>query len=63
LTKAGLTPDDAEVTERADNLTAVDLENGERLLKLVDMLEDLDDVQEVFHNGDIPLELLESDED
>lgn len=63
LTKAGLTPDDAEVTERADNLTAVDLENGERLLKLIDALEELDDVQEVFHNGDIPAELLDYDDE
>lgn len=60
LVAAGFTPDNAEVTMRADNLTALDVETAEKLLKLVDALEDLDDVQEVYTNADIPDEVLEA---
>lgn len=58
LVAAGFTPDNAEVTMRADNLTALDVETAEKLLKLVDALEDLDDVQEVFTNADFSDESL-----
>ncbi|MFZ1344512.1 YebC/PmpR family DNA-binding transcriptional regulator [Thiothrix eikelboomii] len=61
LVEAGLTPDSSEVTLRADNLTAVtDTELAEKLLKMIDLLEDLDDVQEVFTNADFPDEVLEA---
>lgn len=60
LIAAGFNPDNAEVTLRADNLTALDAETAEKLLKMVDILEDLDDVQEVFTNADIPDEVLEA---
>lgn len=61
LVEAGLTPDSSEVTLRADNLTAVtDPELAEKLLKMIDLLEDLDDVQEVFTNADFPDEVLEA---
>lgn len=61
LVDAGLTPDSSEVTLRADNLTAVtDTELAEKLLKMIDLLEDLDDVQEVFTNADFPDEVLEA---
>ncbi len=56
---AGHEPDNAEVTMRAENLTALDVETAEKLLRMVDALEDLDDVQEVFTNADIPDEVLE----
>ncbi len=51
LETAGFKADLAEVTMRADNtidLTGID---AERMQKLLDVLEDLDDVQEVFHNA------------
>jgi YebC/PmpR family DNA-binding regulatory protein len=51
LDTAGFKADLAEVTMRADNtidLTGID---AERMQKLLDVLEDLDDVQEVFHNA------------
>ncbi|GAB4090522.1 YebC/PmpR family DNA-binding transcriptional regulator [Hydrogenophaga soli] len=53
LEAAGLTADMAEVTMRAD--VSIDLagEDGARMQKLLDMLEDLDDVQNVFHNAAI----------
>lgn len=60
LIAAGFTPDHDEVTLRADNLTAVDGEVAAKLLKMIDMLEDLDDVQEVFTNADFSDESLEA---
>lgn len=48
----------AEITMRADLLTAVDTETAEKLLRLIDVLEDLDDVQEVHFNADIPDDVL-----
>lgn len=54
LVEAGFTPDEAGVTMRADNLTALDEETAEKLQKMLDVLEDLDDVQEVFTNADLP---------
>ncbi len=60
LEAAGLKPESAEVTMRADTLTALDKETGEKVLRMIDMLEDLDDVQEVYSNADIPDEVLEA---
>ena len=51
---AGLPPTSAEVTMRAETLTAVDADTGEKLMRLIDALEDLDDVSEVYCNADIP---------
>jgi YebC/PmpR family DNA-binding regulatory protein len=53
LEAAGLNAEMAEVTMRAD--VSVDLagEDGTRMQKLLDMLEDLDDVQNIFHNAAI----------
>lgn len=48
----------AEITMRADILTAIDADTAEKLLRLIDVLEDLDDVQEVYFNADIPDEVL-----
>ncbi len=60
LVAAGFTPDNAEVTMRADNLTLVEGDVAAKLLKMIDMLEDLDDVQEVFSNADFTDEDLEA---
>ena len=53
LESAGLTADMAEVTMRAEN--SIDLSGGDaaKMQKLLDILEDLDDVQNVFHNASI----------
>ncbi len=53
LEAAGLTPELAEVTMRADNTIALAGEDAARMQKLLDVLEDLDDVQNVFHNAEI----------
>ncbi|WP_372380766.1 YebC/PmpR family DNA-binding transcriptional regulator [Xanthomonas sp. NCPPB 1754] len=50
LVAAGLEPAHAEITFRADNDIAVDGETAVQVRKLLDMLEDLDDVQDVYSN-------------
>ena len=60
LQAAGLVPDNAEVTLRPDTLTALDNDTGEKVMRMIDRLEDLDDVQEVYTNADIPDEVLEN---
>lgn len=49
----------AKFTWRPQNLIAVDEDNAETLLKLIDALEDLDDVQDVYANFDIADDILE----
>ncbi len=51
LEGAGLTPEVAEVTMRAENTIELAGEDAQRMQKLLDVLEDLDDVQEVYHNA------------
>jgi YebC/PmpR family DNA-binding regulatory protein len=53
LEAAGLKPEVAEVTMRAENTIPLAGEDAARMQKLLDVLEDLDDVQEVFHNAEI----------
>lgn len=43
----------SEVTYVADNLIALDEEKGDKIMNLVEALEDIDDVQNVYHNMDI----------
>lgn len=53
MTAAGHPPGHAEVTYRADNDIAVEGEVAEQVVKLLDWLEDLDDVQNVYSNADL----------
>ena len=53
LQAAGLTPDMAEVTMRPENTIALEGDDAARMQKLLDMIEDLDDVQDVYHNADL----------
>lgn len=55
---AGLEPDNAEVTMRADVLAPLGVDDAQKVLKLMDMLEELDDTQNVYSNADFPDELL-----
>ncbi len=59
MTDAGFEPDDAELTQRAASNTALDVEDAEKVMRLIDALEELDDVQEVFSNADFPDELMQ----
>jgi YebC/PmpR family DNA-binding regulatory protein len=58
LLDAGLEPESAEVTMLASITVPVDLDGAEKLLALVDHLEDLDDVQNVYTNADIPASVM-----
>jgi YebC/PmpR family DNA-binding regulatory protein len=53
LEAAGLKPEVAEVTMRAENTIELQGEDAERMQKLLDVLEDLDDVQDVYHNAEL----------
>ena len=53
LEAAGLTADMSEVTMRAENSIDLAADDAARMQKLIDVLEDLDDVQNVFHNASI----------
>ena len=55
LEAASLQPEVAGVTMRAENTVALAGEDAARMQKLVDALEDLDDVQDVYHNAEIDL--------
>jgi YebC/PmpR family DNA-binding regulatory protein len=50
---AGVAPDEAEVTWRADSDIAVGGETAQQVVKLLDWLEDLDDVQNVYSNAEL----------
>ena len=54
LTEAGYEPDHSEVTMLASTTSPCDTEQARKVLTLIDVLEDLDDVQEVYSNGQCP---------
>jgi YebC/PmpR family DNA-binding regulatory protein len=58
LSGAGLDTEAAEVTFNASTQAELDRDTAEKLLKMVDTLEDLDDVQEVYSNADISDEIM-----
>lgn len=53
LEAAGLKPEVAEVTMRAENPIEVTGEDAAKMQRLLDVLEDLDDVQDVYHNASL----------
>ena len=53
LESAGLKAEIAEVTMRAENTIALSGDDAARMQKLLDVIEDLDDVQDVYHNAEI----------
>jgi YebC/PmpR family DNA-binding regulatory protein len=53
LEAAGLVAEMAEVTMRAENTIELSGEDAEKMQKLLDVLEDLDDVQNLYHNASI----------
>jgi len=58
MVAAGFEPEQAEVTMRAENTTPLDKDDAEKMIRLIDVLEELDDVQEVYSNADIAAEIL-----
>jgi len=59
LVAAGLQPAHAEMTMAADISVPLDLSGAEKLLAMIDGLEDLDDVQNVYTNAEIPDDVME----
>ena len=57
LEAGGFKPESAEVTMIPSTEAELDAETAPKLMRLIDMLEDLDDVQEVYHNGSISDEI------
>jgi transcriptional/translational regulatory protein YebC/TACO1 len=55
---AGLKPEQAEVTMRADISTPLEVDDAGKMVRLLETLEDLDDVQEVYSNADISEDVL-----
>ncbi|MBT3197216.1 MAG: YebC/PmpR family DNA-binding transcriptional regulator, partial [Gammaproteobacteria bacterium] len=58
MVDAGFEPESAELTQRASTMTELDQEGVEKLIKMIDRLEDLDDVQNVYSNVDISDEVM-----
>lgn len=58
MVNAGFEPEVAEITQRASTDIELNLDDAEKMLTMLDALEDLDDVQHVFSNADFPDELL-----
>lgn len=58
MENATLIPEQAEITMRASINTALDLETAQKMIRLLDMLEDLDDVQQVYSNADISEQIM-----
>jgi YebC/PmpR family DNA-binding regulatory protein len=56
MEKAGVKPDESEITMRADNNITLTGDTAQSVAKLLDWLEDLDDVQNVYSNADLPAE-------
>lgn len=58
MTGAGFEPENAEVTMKPSNTVDLGLEDAEKVMKLIDVLEDLDDVQNVYTNADFSEEVM-----
>jgi len=58
MVEQGFEPAQAEVTMRPATSVDLDLEDAQTVVKLVDMLEDLDDVQRVYSNADFSDEVM-----
>ncbi len=56
---AGFEPENSEVTMQAENETELNVSMAEKMLRLIDRLEDLDDVQEVYSNANISHDVLD----
>ncbi len=58
MTAAGFEPEVAEVTMQPSTSVDLQLDDAEKVMRLVDMLEDLDDVQNVYNNADFSDEVM-----
>jgi transcriptional/translational regulatory protein YebC/TACO1 len=58
MSVAGMVAETAQVTMRASTSAALGVKEAESMIKMLDVLEDLDDVQEVYSNADISDDIL-----
>jgi YebC/PmpR family DNA-binding regulatory protein len=58
IVEAGHKPENAELTMRASTSASLNAKEAESMVKLLETLEDLDDVQQVYSNADIPDDVL-----
>ena len=58
MVAAGYEPEGGEITMQAEILNQLDVNDAEKILRLIDVLEDLDDVQSVYSNADISEEVM-----
>ena len=62
LSQADIVPDNAELAYLPESLTPIASQDDARqVMRLIDALDDLDDVQNVFHNAEIPVEFLDEE--
>lgn len=54
LAAAEMVPESSEVVQRASNEIELSHNDAEKVMRLIDALEELDDVQDVFSNADFP---------
>jgi transcriptional/translational regulatory protein YebC/TACO1 len=59
MIKAGFEPRQAEVIEKPTTTTDVSFDDAEKIMRMIDALEELDDVQDVHTNTDFSDEVLE----
>ena len=59
MVAAGLAPENADITMTASTNVALELEDAQKVMGLIDMLEDLDDVQNVYTNAEFSDEVME----
>lgn len=59
MVAARFPPEHADITMQAATQTALDAETAEKVLRLIERLEDLDDVQNVYTNADISIDIME----
>jgi YebC/PmpR family DNA-binding regulatory protein len=62
MVSVGLEPERAEVTMRASTQAQLEVKQAESMLRLLDILDELDDVQQIYSNADMPDNLLEDAE-
>ena len=60
MTEAGFEPEESDLTMRASTNSELGVDDAQKVLRLIDLLESSDDVQEVYYNADIPEEAYEA---
>ncbi len=60
IVAAGIEPDSAEITMVPNATVVLDAETATKVLRLIEALEEHDDTQKVFHNAEIPEDVLEA---